>query len=93
MFLCQSEVETQVRRRCAIILLHALEDFRPEDPTVIYSRRWLVEATKLWDWIDQLSNPEPFWDIMMNILPEAFVDSTDANSVLFTYPENETTKR
>jgi len=93
MFLHQDELETEVRRRCSIILLHALEDFRPEDPAVIYSRRWLVEATELWNFIDDLHNPEPFWDIMMKVIPEAFMDATDANSILFTNPENETTKR
>ena len=44
--------------------------------------RW---ATKLWNAIDCLSNPEACWALMSRELPEVFYDGSSANCMRFTY--------
>ena len=86
-FLVQREFETRVRRLCAKIYLQALEDFdQPEDSNVFWVDRWAVNATRLWNAIDSMcADPEPFWAIMRQQLPEAFADRNDSNSMMFSY--------
>lgn len=42
------------------------------------------DASKLWNWIDHRSNPEPLWAIMQVKTPWAFRDVDNANSIHFT---------
>lgn len=39
-------------------------------------------ARALWDSIDQLQEPEPYWQIMANVIPWAFSNPLDTNSIL-----------
>ena len=42
-------------------------------------------ATMLWNWIDDQKEPEKLWDIMKKVIPWAFFDKGDSNSMKFTY--------
>tara|TARA_B100000519_G_scaffold157286_1_gene138831 strand:+ start:362 stop:646 length:285 start_codon:yes stop_codon:yes gene_type:complete len=82
--LTQRDNETRVRKLCATIYLQSLEDFGGCSEL---SYRWLINATRLWNWIDHQDFPaaEHYWQIMTDMLPEAFLVKGDADSILFTY--------
>jgi len=44
-----------------------------------------VNATRIWNVIDNLDNPEQYWQIMTFCLPWAFDDDRDVNSIIFRY--------
>jgi len=71
---------------CARIYLQSLEDFSLKNGR--WEERWLVNATRLWNWADCQDCPEPYWTIMDQILPEFFVRRDDANSALLTYHDD-----
>jgi len=80
--LVQDETLTKVRRICAKIFLQAMEDFDTRTPV---TNRWLVNATRLWNAIDSLEEPEHCWELMRQQLPEAFNNPADSNSIMFSY--------
>lgn len=45
----------------------------------------MSHATRIWNLIDRLPNPEPFWAIMLDLIPDAFSDDSNPNSLFFTY--------
>lgn len=45
----------------------------------------LVNATRLWNAIDGMMNPEGYWELMTLHLPWAFREPGVANSMRFTY--------
>ena len=49
----------------------------------------LVSATNIWNAIDDLSEPEPWWDAMTGCMSWAFRDCENANSILFTYEDEQ----
>ena len=42
-------------------------------------------ATRIWNEVDEWGDPEIYWQFMMLIIPWAFGDLTDVNSIRFTY--------
>lgn len=49
--------------------------------------RNLVDATRLWNWIDHQDAPEPYWAKMCEAVPWAFADPSWPNSILFVYKD------
>ena len=51
------------------------------------SKRWkaYVNATRLWNAIDCLDEPDLLWPIMTAIVPWAFLEESDPNSIRFAY--------
>jgi hypothetical protein len=43
--------------------------------------------TELWNAIDKLPEPEPFWRLLCAICPDAFDDPRDPNTIRFKYVE------
>ena len=58
----------QVIRICRKIQRQRTEDVQTG------SVRWRVNATRLWNAIDSLMVPEPLWQLMKCLLPDAYVD-------------------
>lgn len=47
--------------------------------------RRLINATRLWNAIDNLKRPEDCWAFQAFLLPDCFDDPTDVNTIRFTY--------
>ena len=47
--------------------------------------RNLVDATRIWNWIDCQSEPEVLWAIMAKEIPWVFDNPSNVNSMKFTY--------
>lgn len=45
----------------------------------------LINATRLWNAIDYMIDPEVYWGFMQGGIPWAFRDYRDANSMRFAY--------
>lgn len=45
----------------------------------------IINATRLWNVIDYMEDPDVFWQFMQGGLPWAFEDFRDANSIKFAY--------
>lgn len=78
-------VENKVRKLLAKIYLQCIEDSMPDPYVAHASNRWLVNATRLWNAIDSLEEPEHCWELMRQQLPEAFNNPADSNSIMFSY--------
>ena len=44
-----------------------------------------VDVTRLWNLADDTSEPEAYFDILLETCPWAFRDRHDSNSMLFAY--------
>ena len=71
-------------RRC-----HEVYGQKTADQFVAILRRLaegdLLRATRLWNWVDTLGVPEPFWALMQVWTPWAFRRVDSVNSMKFTY--------
>lgn len=48
-----------------------------------------VTASRLWNAIDHTRSPGPLWSVMCAVLPWAFIDERDPNSMIFAYADDE----
>lgn len=51
----------------------------------VHNTDCLVNATRLWNAIDGMMEPECYWELMVIYLPWAFREPGKANSMRFTY--------
>jgi hypothetical protein len=49
-----------------------------------YGLAKLRRATRLWNYIDRIADPEPCWKTMVELLPDCFCDGC-VNNMKFTY--------
>lgn len=86
-----SSVEVDVMRICIeraggldywrlVCLCHPISEACGDEAAVI-------AATRLWNVIDSMPNPEEPWRHMAELLPDMFTDPRNVNSLRFTYTD------
>jgi len=55
----------------------------------VYSHEYQVNVTRLWNHIDNMEEPEQYWEILAALCSSAFDDDRDPNTLRFAYSGDE----